>query len=69
MYIPEVETIKFSLTDVLWPLTLCLLPLDFQIQKRIVSSETIWGNTVTWLLLGAQIVKNESEMYKYIDIW
>ena len=27
----------------LWPYV--LWPLDFQIQKRIVSSETIWGNT------------------------
>ena len=28
----------------LWPYV--LWPLDFQIQKRIVSAETIWGNTV-----------------------
>ena len=28
----------------LWPYL--LWPLDFQIQKRIVSAETIWGNTV-----------------------
>ena len=28
----------------LWPYV--LWPLDFQIQKRIVSVETIWGNTV-----------------------
>ena len=27
-----------------WPYV--LWPLDFQIQKRIVSAETIWGNTV-----------------------
>ena len=25
-----------------------LWPLDFQIQKRIVSAETIWGNMVCW---------------------
>ena len=29
----------------LWPYV--LWPLDFQIQKRIVSAETIWGNTVS----------------------
>ena len=28
----------------LWPYV--LWPLDFQIQKRIVSAETTWGNTV-----------------------
>ena len=32
----------------MWPLALCTpWPLDFQIQKRIVSAETIWGNTVS----------------------
>ena len=28
----------------IWPYV--LWPLDFQIQKRIVSAETIWGNMV-----------------------
>ena len=28
-----------------------LWPLDFQIQKRIVSTETIWGNTVHTLIM------------------
>ena len=32
----------------LWPYL--LWPLDFQIQKRIISSETIWGYTVIWVI-------------------
>ena len=51
----------------LWPYV--LWPLDFQIQKRILSAETIWGNTVfrIWFLVTGRW--NETiirPMFKYL---
>ena len=39
----------------LWPYV--LWPLDFQIQKRIVSAETLWGNMVYWKLSKLRVAK------------
>ena len=44
----------------LWPYVLC--PLDFQVQKRIVSAETIWENTVVYVPFG------QSNMHNTFDI-
>ena len=48
----EIPWFYFFMYCDLWPYV--LWPLDFQIQKRIVSAETIWGNTVyifsIWIL-------------------
>ena len=40
----EYRISSYSFRTLMWPYV--LWPLDFQIQKRIVSAETIWGNTV-----------------------
>ena len=41
---PPLNSFRTFMYFDLWPYV--LWPLDFQIQKRIVSSETMWGNTV-----------------------
>ena len=40
------------------PLAYVLWPLHFQIQKRIVSAETIWGNTVCTILWNGGPIKS-----------
>ena len=48
IWFPPLKSFRtFKYCD-LWPYL--LWPLDFQIQKRIISSETIWGYTVIWVI-------------------
>ena len=43
-YFPPLNSFCTFIYCDLWPYV--LWPLDFQIKKRMVSAETIWGNTV-----------------------
>ena len=47
----------------LWPYV--LWPLDFQIQKRIVSVETIWGNTVN----NIKVVTSWNVILMFTSFW
>ena len=46
VWFPPLNSFRTFMYCDLWPYV--LWPLDFQIQKIIVSAETIWGNTVCW---------------------